>query len=492
MTTIDSGITHRENGTPPPEVPLSDIDLGSLEFWSWDDDRRDGAFVTLRREAPITFFEAPRMPGFESGPGHWALTSFDHVHHASRHPEVFSSIPTSVTLLEIDPAIAEFSGSMINLDDPRHLRLRSIVNRAFTPKMVARIEESVRTRAQQLVSDMLANHPDGEADFVESLSGPLPLQIICDMMGIPEADEHKVFHWTSVILGAGDEEVTTGHDEAIQAVLDLAAYGAQLAESRRAEPADDLTSNLVRAEVDGERLSSAEIASFFILLSGAGNETTRNAISHGMVALSRYPDARDKWWADFDRRRRYRGRGDRALGHSGDLHATQSQRGRRTRRCGDEGRRQGFDVVQLGQPRRNQVRQPVVVRRHPKSQPALWIRRRWSPLLSGRQPGPAGDPGAVRGVAQTHPRYRRRRGTGHPALGVHPRHQATACRLDARGSLSGGGRSHVWFNPTTAHQYRCSWGGGGFEGDHPSSHAQYVPEWDRRLGVAIATLRGSP
>lgn len=300
MTTIDSGITHRENGTPPPEVPLSDIDLGSLEFWSWDDDRRDGAFVTLRREAPITFFEAPRMPGFESGPGHWALTSFDHVHHASRHPEVFSSIPTSVTLLEIDPAIAEFSGSMINLDDPRHLRLRSIVNRAFTPKMVARIEESVRSRAQQLVSDMLANHPDGEADFVESLSGPLPLQIICDMMGIPEADEHKVFHWTSVILGAGDEEVTTGHDEAIQAVLGLAAYGAELAESRRAEPADDLTSNLVRAEVDGERLSSAEIASFFILLSGAGNETTRNAISHGMVALSRYPDARDKWWADFD------------------------------------------------------------------------------------------------------------------------------------------------------------------------------------------------
>jgi len=268
MTTIDSGITHRENGTPPPEVPLSDIDLGSLEFWSWDDDRRDGAFVTLRREAPITFFEAPRIPGFESGPGHWALTSFDHVHHASRHPEVFSSIPTSVTLIEIDPAMA-------------------------------RIEESVRTRAQQLVSDMLANHPDGEADFVESLSGPLPLQIICDMMGIPEADEHKVFHWTSVILGAGDEEVTTGHDEAIQAVLDLAAYGAQLAESRRAEPADDLTSNLVRAEVDGERLSSAEIASFFILLSGAGNETTRNAISHGMVALSRYPDARDKWWADF-------------------------------------------------------------------------------------------------------------------------------------------------------------------------------------------------
>ncbi|AKK27923.1 cytochrome P450 [Mycobacterium sp. EPa45] len=300
MTTLDWGIAHRANGTPPPDIPLSDIDLGSLDFWRWDDDRRDGAFATLRREAPVAFFEAATVAGFESGPGHWALTSYDHVHHASRHPEVFSSVPTSVSLSEIDPAVAEFSGSMINLDDPRHHRLRSIVNRAFTPKMVARIDESVRQRARQLVSDMVTNHPDGEADFVEYLSGPFPLQIICDMMGIPEADQQKVFHWTSVALGIGDEEVSSDHDEVIQVILDLAAYGVELAESRRAAPADDLTSSLVSAEVDGEQLSSAEIASFFMLLSAAGNETTRNAISHGMVALSRYPDARATWWADFD------------------------------------------------------------------------------------------------------------------------------------------------------------------------------------------------
>ncbi|GAA2792824.1 methyl-branched lipid omega-hydroxylase Cyp124 [Mycolicibacterium pallens] len=300
MATIDLGIAHRTNGTPPPDIPLSDIDLGSLEFWGWDDDRRDGAFATLRREAPVAFSESATTPGFEAGPGHWALTSYDHVHHASRHPDLFSSTPTSVSLSEIDPAVAEFSGSMINLDDPRHQRLRSIVNRAFTPKMVARIDESVRKRARQLVSDMVASHPDGTADFVESLSGPFPLQIICDMMGIPETDQQKVFHWTSVALGIGDKEVASDHDEVIQVVLDLAAYGVELAESRRAEPADDLTSNLVSAEVDGEQLSSAEIASFFMLLSAAGNETTRNAISHGMVALSRYPDARATWWADFD------------------------------------------------------------------------------------------------------------------------------------------------------------------------------------------------
>jgi len=298
--TVDLGIPRRENGTPPPVVPLAGIDLGSIDFWAWDDDLRDGAFATLRREAPIKFFEAPVLSGFEPGAGHWALTSFEHVHHASRRPEVFSSIPTSVSLSDVAPEIAEFSGSMIALDDPRHQRLRSIVNRAFTPKMVANIEESVRTRAQRLVNDLVADHPDGQADFVEALSGPLPLQIICDMMGIPEEDEPKVFHWTTMILGAGDDEVAAGFEEVINAVLELAEYGTQLAESRRVEPGDDLTTNLVQAEVGGERLTSSDIASFFILLSGAGNETTRNAMSHGMVALSRHPEQRARWWTDFD------------------------------------------------------------------------------------------------------------------------------------------------------------------------------------------------
>jgi methyl-branched lipid omega-hydroxylase len=298
--TADSGIPRRENGTPPPVVPLAGIDLGSIDFWAWDDDLRDGAFATLRREAPIKFFEAPVLSGFEPGAGHWALTSFEHVHHASRRPEVFSSIPTSVSLSDVAPEIAEFSGSMIALDDPRHQRLRSIVNRAFTPKMVANIEESVRTRAQRLINDLVADHPDGQADFVEALSGPLPLQIICDMMGIPEEDEPKVFHWTTMILGAGDDEVAAGFEEVINAVLELAEYGTQLAESRRVEPGDDLTTNLVQAEVGGERLTSSDIASFFILLSGAGNETTRNAMSHGMVALSRHPEQRARWWTDFD------------------------------------------------------------------------------------------------------------------------------------------------------------------------------------------------
>jgi methyl-branched lipid omega-hydroxylase len=300
MTVKPAGIARRKNGVPPPEVPLVDIDLGSLEFWERDDDLRDGAFATLRRESPITFFEVAEFPGFPAGAGHWALTRFDDVHHASRHPEIFSSIPTSTSLNEVAPEIAEFAGSMINLDDPRHLRLRKIVNRAFTPKVVARIEESVRDRARGIVTNMVAGHPDARADFVAEASSLLPLQVICDMMGIPEEDEAKVFHWTTVLLGVGDDEVSGEFDDVVAVVTEMAEYAVRLAEERRATPGDDLTTSLVQAEVDGERLTSVEIASFFILLSAAGNETTRNAISHGMVALTRYPEERDKWWSDFD------------------------------------------------------------------------------------------------------------------------------------------------------------------------------------------------
>jgi methyl-branched lipid omega-hydroxylase len=296
---LRTGIATRVNGAPPPEIPLADLHLESLEFWGRDDDYRDGAFATLRREAPISFWPAIEMEGFEAGTGHWALTKHDDVHYASRHPDVFSSSP-NITINENAPEIAEYFGSMIVLDDPRHQRLRSIVSRAFTPKVVARIEASVRERAHRLVASLIANHPDGEADLVGELAGPLPLQIICDMMGIPEEDHQRIFHWTNVILGFGDPDLTTDFEEFLQISMDIGAYATALAEDRRVNHHDDLTTSLVQAEVDGDRLSSSEIASFFILLVVAGNETTRNAISHGVLALSRYPSEREKWWSNYD------------------------------------------------------------------------------------------------------------------------------------------------------------------------------------------------
>jgi methyl-branched lipid omega-hydroxylase len=293
------GIATRVNGTAPPDVPLSEIDLADWKFWVLDDDMRDGAFTTLRREAPISFHQPLETPGVEPGPGHWAITRFEDVHFASRHPHIFSSSP-GITINDANPDVSEFFGSMIAMDDPKHLRLRNIVSRAFTPRVVARTEASVRDRARRLVEKMIADHPDGSGEVVADLAGPLPLQVICDMMGLPEEDHQKIFHWTNVILGFGDKDIATDYEEFVKVAMEIGAYATAHAEDRRANPQEDLTTALVQAEVDGERLTSAEIASFFILLVVAGNETTRNAISHGVLALTRYPDERERWWADYE------------------------------------------------------------------------------------------------------------------------------------------------------------------------------------------------
>jgi methyl-branched lipid omega-hydroxylase len=293
------GIVTRVNGMAPPDVPLADIDLRSWDFWRADTDFRDGAFATLRREAPISFWSEVVVENYGVGGGHWALTKYEDIAYVSRHPEIFSSSP-SVTLKDWPPEVAEFLGSMMMLDDPRHQRLRSLVSRAFTPKVVARIEAAVRERARNLVSTMIANHPDGEGELVSELAGPLPLQVICDMMGIPEEDYARIFQWTNAIIGFTDPELTSDYEEFGRVALAMASYAMALAEERRVDPHDDLLTSLVQAEVDGERLSSTEIASFFILLVVAGNETTRNAISHGVLAFTRFPEQRQKWWADFD------------------------------------------------------------------------------------------------------------------------------------------------------------------------------------------------
>lgn len=275
------------------------VDLGSWQFWREDDDVRDAAFAALRRDDPISYHPACTLEGFPETPGHWAVTRYDDVFHASRHPEIFSSA-SGITIGDQTPELAEYFGSMIVLDDPRHTRLRNIVRSAFTPRVVTLIEDSVRDRARRLVTDMVSRNPDGTAELVTELAGPLPLQIICDMMGIPEPDHQQIFHWTNVILGFGDPDLTTDFDEFLRVAMDIGAYATALADERRAAPTEDLTTSLVQAEVDGERLTSAEVASFFILLVVAGNETTRNAISHGVLALTRFPEQREKWWSSYD------------------------------------------------------------------------------------------------------------------------------------------------------------------------------------------------
>jgi cytochrome P450 len=200
------------------------------------------------------------------------------------------------------PAFLEFFGSMINMDDPRHARLRRIVARGFTPRVIGRVEADVKQTAARIIDAVIDK---GECDFVTEIAAQLPLQIICDMAAIPASQYQFVFDRTNIILGAGDPEY--GGTEPAQIIPKLLNAGAELAQlaqdiakHRRGKPGDDLVSALVNAELDGETLSDAELASFFVLLVVAGNETTRNAISHGMKALCDFPEQRRIWAADFD------------------------------------------------------------------------------------------------------------------------------------------------------------------------------------------------
>jgi cytochrome P450 len=187
------------------------------------------------------------------------------------------------------------------MDAPKHTKLRLIVNRGFTPRQVAKIEQSVRDQAREIV-DRVA--PLGECDFVTDVAAALPLQIICDMMGIPRADTKHIFELTNVILGVGDPEYVQTIEQLMAAGMELFQYGLQLAEDRLANPRDDITSSLMQAEIEeqGERhrLTTSELGSFFLLLVVAGNETTRNAISHGLLALTNNPDQRRIWRDDFE------------------------------------------------------------------------------------------------------------------------------------------------------------------------------------------------
>jgi len=287
--------------TSLPHVSLSDIDLSSPEFWTADRAWREGAFRTLRDEKPFAFFEERVIEDapFPPGPGYYAVTRHDDIWQISRNAQLFCSGKGS-NIGDLPVEMNEFFGSMINMDDPKHFRLRNIVSRGFTPKEVSRIEDQVRDRAARLVTELIERFPNGECDFVEEVAAALPLAIICDMMGIPEEDHKKIFHWTNVILGVGDPEFVGSYEDLMTVALEMFMYAQALGESRVGNPQDDVTSAMMNAVVDGERLTAQEFGSFFILLVVAGNETTRNAISHGMKLFTDNPDQRKIWFDDFD------------------------------------------------------------------------------------------------------------------------------------------------------------------------------------------------
>ena len=283
---------------------LEDIELSEPEFWTAPIEEREGAFALLREQDPIRFFKEFEMPPeipLPRGPGYWALTKHRHILEASRNPTIFCSGKGATSFVDLPPQMNEFFGGMINMDDPRHGKQRQIISRGFTPRALGRIENAVDQRAQRIVNKVIEK---GECDFVAEIAAPLPLEIVCDMMGIPESQNQFVFERSNRILGLGDPDYNPEGENPITAAMtagsELAALMREMAEERRQNPTEDMTSALIHAVGDEDALDDAELASFFILLLVAGNETTRNAISHGMKALCDYPEQRKIWESDFE------------------------------------------------------------------------------------------------------------------------------------------------------------------------------------------------
>jgi cholest-4-en-3-one 26-monooxygenase len=271
--------------TTPPS--LADINL-------WDKDRFvEGVphdwFARMRREAPVCWHEGDAdFHGPQGGAGpFWAVTDYHDVVEINRDNATYSSAEKLVFMWDPDDENLEQQRMlMLNMDPPMHTRYRRLINKGFTPRMVSELESTMRKRTRDII-DRVAER--GECDFVLDVASELPLQVIADLMGVPQDDRHRLFDWSNRMIGAEDPEYGVTEEMAQQASMELFAYAAELAENKRANPKDDLISVLTQAEVDGERLTGIEIDLFFLLLSVAGNETTRNLISHGMVALLENP-----------------------------------------------------------------------------------------------------------------------------------------------------------------------------------------------------------
>lgn len=273
--------------------------LAEPGFWKLPLDERMAHFADLRAAEPFTEVTY-HNPMTETTESFYAVTRYQDVVDISRRPQEFCSGKGAVSIPDMNEQMLEFFGSFINMDDPKHARQRGIVARSFTPRQLQGVLDSVSTICTEVIDGMCEQ---GEVDFVQAFSQPFPLLIICDMMGIPRSEFDTVLRATNVILGAGDPDFLGGKpvvEALFEAGLELTGLMNELAEERRANPTDDLTSKLVNAEPGEDMLAPEEIAPFFILLAVAGNDTTRNALSHGLHLLAQNPEQRRIWQDDLE------------------------------------------------------------------------------------------------------------------------------------------------------------------------------------------------
>jgi cholest-4-en-3-one 26-monooxygenase len=275
-------------------MELTDIDLLDRDIFT------EGVphewFTYLRHNAPIYHHSEPNGPGF------WVITKYKDVYAVGRDAHTYSSDQdyggvVGLEELEVQPPDYGDAKIMLTMDPPQHTRYRKLVNKGFTPRMIAALEPHIRDRSVAILDEALAT---GDADFVVDVAAELPLQAIAELIGVPFEERHKLFDWSNRMIGSEDPEYMVGEQEAFMAQFEMFAYAGELAEQRKVEPRDDIMTSLLNAELDGDKLTPMEFNLFFLLLSVAGNETTRNAISHGMNAFLDHPEQWEQLVADPD------------------------------------------------------------------------------------------------------------------------------------------------------------------------------------------------
>ncbi|MFD7444509.1 cytochrome P450 [Streptomyces sp. NPDC059909] len=251
-------------------------------------------FAQLRQTAPVWWCPQPRgVAGFDDE-GYWVVTRHADVKYVSTHPEVYSSYENTAVIrfnehisrdqIEVQRLI------MLNMDPPEHTRVRGIVQRGFTPRAIRGLEAALRDRARKIVAEAKGSAAaDGSFDFVTKIAVELPLQAIAELIGIPQQDRARIFDWSNKMVAYDDPEYAITEEIGAEAAMELIGYSMNMAADRKQCPAKDIVSQLVAAEGEGN-LSSDEFGFFVLLLAVAGNETTRNAISHGMHAFLTHPE----------------------------------------------------------------------------------------------------------------------------------------------------------------------------------------------------------